>query len=197
MTTPLSITTWEEMCERGLIARREMDKWRWVIGDLACEVETVWGAGRLADFARGIGMSKRSVERYRQMSLFYFASARTQLFTEFSEDVITWTHYREAMRIGTLARARNMLQVAANNGWTTDEIAVVVGKLLPVITWSDSRVVLGEGDGRMYLARDVEPCVQCAGRSSITVEIPLADNVSWADGKLMVSLWIEEIDRHG
>lgn len=125
-----TVTDYQELCEQGRIAAEEMDKGRWVIGDLACAVEKSYGASLIDDFAREVNVGKASVKAYRTVCRFYEKDMRVA-FLE-ANPRITYTHMRHAMRLETVDAAYAFLNEASANGYTTDEsahhIAELVGK---------------------------------------------------------------------
>lgn len=63
---------WDELVERGRVAAQS----QWVLGDLALEVETVYGEGRLQAFAEAISVEYGSIRRYRDVSKAYEPAKR-------------------------------------------------------------------------------------------------------------------------
>lgn len=172
-------TTWEELCERGRIARREYDKWRWVIGDLALEVVKEYGQDRLGEFAGEIGLAKQTVYRYRDLCEFYEKSPRGELFELYDEDVLTYTHYREAARLDDLSSAIDILETAADEAWTTDKMAYEVSKLLGKT-----------GSERVYLAKEAPGMIHQSAGGVVTLRVVMSGSFILGD-TVRVSVWRE------
>jgi hypothetical protein len=128
--TTATVTDYQVLCEQGRTAAAVMDTGRWIIGDLACEIETVYGAHLIDDFAREVNVGKASVKAYRTVCRFYTRDTRVA-FLE-ANPRITYTHMRHAMRLQSVGAAYAFLNEASANGYTTDEaahhIAELVGK---------------------------------------------------------------------
>ncbi len=126
--TTATVTDYQELCERGRLAAENMDKGRWTIGDLACDVEKQYGASLIDDFAREVNVGKASVKAYRTVCRFYEPAMRVA-FLE-ANPRITYTHMRHAMRLETEDAAYTFLDECASQGYTTDEAAYHLSKRL-------------------------------------------------------------------
>lgn len=133
MTTAIA-TDYQEICERGRLAAESMDKGRWTIGDLACEIETVYGASLIDDFAREVNVGKASVKAYRTVCRFYTFDTRVAFLD--ANPRITYTHMRHAMRLQSVDTAYAFLNEASANGYTTDEAAHHISERLGAATQS-------------------------------------------------------------
>lgn len=168
----------EELCQNGRDARAELDKARWLIGDMALQAEAL-GFTR-ADFAKEIGLGKRAVQQYAEMCEFYSAHARALLFDTFESDLITYTHYRESMRMGTYGLAFVILEKAAFNAWTTDELAYHVG------------IELGStSHERVYLAKEVPGMIHQSAGGVVTLRVVMSGAFILGD-TVKVSVWREK-----
>lgn len=110
---------WTDLCERGRQAREALDGWRWILGDLACEVERRFGMESMADFAREVNIAKKTAEQYRRVARFYPEDTRVSFLQDAPN--VTYTHFRDAMRLGSVDAAYAFLEEVALNNWTTDE----------------------------------------------------------------------------
>src|SRR5690606_39211240 len=63
---------WDALVERGRVAAQS----QWVLGDLALEVETVYGERRLQEYADAISVEYGSIRRYRDVSKAYESAKR-------------------------------------------------------------------------------------------------------------------------
>jgi hypothetical protein len=125
-----SLTAWEDLCSAGAEAREKLDSWRWYVGDLANRVVTLFPSKdgdderTLAEFAKDINMKKKSVYQYRQVAAFYPVSTRVEF------DNLTYTHYRDAMRLKDINRALEWLEECSRKSYTTDEAAFQLSEQL-------------------------------------------------------------------
>lgn len=133
-TAVVTPVDYEILCEQGRLAAEEMDKGRFVVGDLACEVETRYGAHLIDDFAREINVGKSSVKAYRTVCRFYEPSTRVAFLA--NNPRITYTHMRHAMRLQSVDAAYAFLNEASANGYTTDESAHHIAERLGAATQS-------------------------------------------------------------
>jgi hypothetical protein len=145
--TTATVTDYQVLCEQGRTAAAVMDTGRWIIGDLACEIETVYGAHLIDDFAREVNVGKASVKAYRTVCRFYTPATRVA-FLEVNPR-ITYTHMRHAMRLETVDAAYAFLNEASANGYTTDEAAHHIAELVGKATQSKvfDKVVSIKTDG--------------------------------------------------
>jgi hypothetical protein len=136
---PDALEDWQSLCDAGSTAREQADHWRWYLGDLACRVVTLFPPRKvnlsvnhtLAEFAKDINVPKKSLYQYRQVAAFYPLSTRVEFET------LTYTHYRDAMRLGTLDDAMAWLAQCSEQGYTTDESGYKLGEILGATTGSD------------------------------------------------------------
>lgn len=126
--TTVALADYQEICERGRLAAESMDKGRFTIGDLACEIETVYGGHMIDDFAREVNIGKASVKAYRTVCRFYEPARRVDYLAE--NPNITYTHMRHAMRLETQNAAYAFLDECCSEGYTTDEAAYHLSKRL-------------------------------------------------------------------
>ena len=113
--------TYEMICEYCREAVLEMDTRRWLIGDSAITVEKHYGDRNLKEFAKDIGQNHSTVQSYRRVSHFYPKSVRADVIS--LNPNLTYTYYRDALRLGELNQALAWLAECSANGWTTDEAA--------------------------------------------------------------------------
>lgn len=140
---PDTLEDWQDLCSAGIGAREQADQWRWYLGDLACRVVTLYPPRKtqmtenhtLAEFAKDINVAKKSLYQYRQVAAFYPASTRVEF------ENLTYTHYRDAMRLGTLDDAMVWLAQCSEQGFTTDESGYKLGELLGTSTDDEKQPV--------------------------------------------------------
>jgi hypothetical protein len=120
--------SWDELTERGRIASANLDKGRWEIGDLACEVAKVYGTDQMEAFAREIGQKKETVKGYKRVARAFPKTVRVQLFDEYPN--LFYSHYRTAVRLESPSDQIHFLEQASSNNWTTDEADREMGLLL-------------------------------------------------------------------
>lgn len=127
MDTPdiRQLKSFEEHCEAGRTAREEMDNYRWYLGDLASNVSTKYGAHLIEDFARETNIRKSTAYQYKQVSEFY-----PQLSTRVEYVNLSYSHFRDAMRLGKLDKALAFLEECSANGYACDEASYHLTLLL-------------------------------------------------------------------
>lgn len=113
--------TYEDICSSCREMVLEMDERRWLLGDSALAIETQYGQHTLADFSRDIGANQSTVRGYKRVSQFYPQAFRGNLFE--SNPNLTFTYYRDALRLGDFDAAVAWLAEVSSNGYTADEAA--------------------------------------------------------------------------
>jgi hypothetical protein len=116
-----------EAVRGGRTCQENLDKARWVIGDLACFVETEYGEHKLADFADDINVALERVEEYRTMCRFWTYSARAE-FSEFER--LSYSHLRVAKAFKSLDMARLFLFECVTNAWTVRDARMEANRRL-------------------------------------------------------------------
>lgn len=124
------MTDFESLCSEGMDAAADIDKGRWRLGDLACQVKTEYGRDMIGKFASRINVPKARVAEYRRVATFYPEKLRGQLFDDYPDGLITYTHMRDAMRFKELDKALAFIEECAVNTYTTDHAAVEIQKRL-------------------------------------------------------------------
>lgn len=119
-----SIPTYEEICEWGRTAAANIDQGRWLIGDLALEVDKRYGKNTVADFAKQINVPVNRVKEYRTTCKFWQNSVRTDILD--NNPVITYTHMRKAMRFKDVSIARRFIDECAGNAWTVERAGIEI-----------------------------------------------------------------------
>jgi hypothetical protein len=123
----------EELCERGRIAARDLDRGRFVIGDLALRIETQYGRDTVGEFARQVNVQKKRVYEYRDVCSIFDSSARAELFE--NAPTLTYTHLRISLKIKDETERRAALENAADNTLTTDDFARKVSSTPGAESW--------------------------------------------------------------
>lgn len=117
-TTEALPDDWESLVNEGIDARESGDRKRWRLGDIACKVEKRYGEDALGTFAGEIKVIPRTLRMYRQVAAFYPAESGTrELFPNLS-----YTDYRDCLRMGDLEAALDMLNTCSANNWTTRDL---------------------------------------------------------------------------
>lgn len=102
---------WAELVARGRDLVAQQDAIQWQLGDLAAEVETVYGEGSLEAFAAEIEQNAYTLRDLRRVARAFEKGERSPN--------LSWTHHRIAASIEDPARARELLQRAEREGWST------------------------------------------------------------------------------
>lgn len=111
----------------GLKVAGEMDTGKWLVGDLACLVDKRYGKDMIGQFAIAINLEKARVKDYRRVCGFWQKDARAA-FLEIP--VISYSHMRQAMRLGNLPEASAFLEEVADNAWTVEQAGIELTKRL-------------------------------------------------------------------
>jgi hypothetical protein len=122
---------WEVLCNAGREAAKDLDKHRWLLGDIALLVETHYGENSIDEFAKEIGVSKKSVYRYRSVSGFWYSneiSQRGEILEKYPN--LTYSHFADAIRLKNFEEALAWVETVSNNSWTVDEAAYKLSQRL-------------------------------------------------------------------
>lgn len=117
--------------EMGRTCQRNQDQARWIIGDLACFVETEYGENRLSQFADDINVPFERVEEYRTMCRFWEFPVRAE-FSELS--TVTYSHMRVAKAFKDVETARSFLLECVENAWTVRDARMEANRRLGKVT---------------------------------------------------------------
>lgn len=132
----------EAMCDAAREARETLDNARWYIGDLALKIRRKYGEASVKEFARSIGIAKSTAYQYADMSEFYSGINRYLI-----PPMCTYSHARDAKRIGDTLSAIDWLAIVSDNGWSVDEASY---RLTEKLGGSHHA-----GDNIEYIAKDV------------------------------------------
>lgn len=127
LTTRTEPATLEQIYELGRQAAQHMDTGRWTIGDLAVLIKTHYGDEDIDTFSRQINVPTKRVYEYRKVASFYEIQRRAE-FLE-ANPLITYTHFRTAMRRGEIEKAYQFLERASQRAWTSDRADYVMMRL--------------------------------------------------------------------
>jgi hypothetical protein len=128
MQTRTEPATLEQIYELGRQAAQHMDTGRWTIGDLAIAIKTHYGDDDISAFAREINVRSKRVYEYRQVASFYDIPRRAE-FLE-ANPMITYTHFRTAMRRTEIEKAYQFLDRCSLRGWSSDKADYVMMRLV-------------------------------------------------------------------
>lgn len=124
---------WETAVSMGIEAMSRLDKSKWMLGDIVVAVVECYG-GRaprnselIDDFARTINAEPKRVREYATVAKFWDANNRHEMARL---QVITYTHMRDAMRLGDVESAKKFLYECADNGWTVLEARMKLAEQL-------------------------------------------------------------------
>jgi hypothetical protein len=113
--------TYEMFCDNCRQSINEMDRLRWLVGDTALTIETLYGEHTMQDFSRDIGQNQSTVKGWKRVSRFYPESIRRNLLE--SNPNLTYTYYRDSLRLENFDAACEWLAEVSANGYTADEAA--------------------------------------------------------------------------
>lgn len=106
---------WESIVSTGMEAKESIDSSRFVLGDLASKVETIWGKDMINEYAKAIGIEKRSLQRYRDVS----RKIPSELREEFRH--MSWSHFRLAS--GQID-PRKWIEKASDEQWSVELLSI-------------------------------------------------------------------------
>lgn len=122
---------WEEAVTRGNEALTRMDKQKWRLGDIALKVVEFYGerAPRgtqlIEHFAKAINADPNRVREYATVAKFWDEDNRREMA---QLRLITYTHMRDAMRLGDVETAKRFLYEVADNEWTVGKAREVLAE---------------------------------------------------------------------
>lgn len=147
---------WDTAKNFGLLLSKKRDGVQYVLGDLACLVETRYGQDVLGKFASDIGESRRRLEDCRTVCRFFKKSTRVEIFEALPQ--LSFSHLRlAAQRFTTYEQAEAFLHECAHEGWTVEKASIMLkrrmGKVVPPekieIT---ARITHIDRDGTIHIA---------------------------------------------
>lgn len=112
---------------------RALDQRRWELGDIGAAFmdKANYGQATVRRLADAIGVRRSWMYQCIKVSKFYDVESRDR----WDGLPVTYTHMRDAMKLGSITDANNFLEEVANNGWTTEvagiEVLKRVGKPVP------------------------------------------------------------------
>lgn len=121
---PPKLDTWESMVDVGITLAQAQDRNRWAMGDLAQRAERSYGDGSLSKLAYAINLRAKTFYEYHRVYAFYGESNSTHV------ENVTWSHHREAMRLGDLDKALWALNKASDKDWRVEKFNAVLSRYL-------------------------------------------------------------------
>jgi len=103
--------SWEECISIGLELREGKDQVQWRLGDLALQVEKIYGSDSLGKFATAININKNSLSQYRRVSNAFPESTRSKVLS----------HRHHLILAGQVKRFE-LLKECEDNGTTTSQL---------------------------------------------------------------------------
>jgi len=109
---------YEALVSAGIAAYDAKDRAHFVLGQLASEVETVYGDDSLGKYAADINAERARIDEYRRVWNFYQFPAVAAFYDTFAN--LRYSHWRDAMRLKTREAALAFLAEASDNGWLVE-----------------------------------------------------------------------------
>jgi hypothetical protein len=103
--------SWEEVVELGLELREGKDQVQWRLGDLALQVEKVYGVDSLGKFSIAININKNSLSQYRRVSKAFPEDSRSKLLS-----------HRHHLILAGQENRFELLKECEDNGTTTSQL---------------------------------------------------------------------------
>lgn len=116
--------TWEAMINIGVDAEMGMAERRWLLGDLALRIETKYSENSLGVFANALNVNFPTLKQRRTMSKFY------PLDTRYQFQSLGYSHFRTAMKLGTIEKSLWALQKADERLWPCWKFEQLLKRLL-------------------------------------------------------------------
>lgn len=195
----VQISSWATLVQAGVNAHSDIERAQWVLGDLALQVETVFGEHTLQQYTNEVGVEYEQLRRYRQTAAAYQNPLRS--------GHLSWSHhYVMATRPDRL----EWLAKAVEHGWSTrklqQEIQLVDNPPRPkdLIPQVQARVAAGENphDVAWDVVRTYGPLPPATARELAHVTgsglIPGTDNRLHSGQPLeVIERAAQEAHRHG
>lgn len=115
---------WEVAISIAQDDESEMTVRRWRQGDLSARVEKKYSENTLSKFAAAINVNTSTLRQRRNMALFYPPDTRA------IGDNLGYSHYREAMKLGSLERAIWALEKCSAKDWPVFKLAKLLNRLI-------------------------------------------------------------------
>ena len=109
--------SWEEAISIGVELRENKDNSQWRLGDLALQVETVYGQDAIGKLAIDININKKSLQQYRRVSNAFPPKTRSQLLS-----------HRHHMMLVPYDNRFDLLREAEENNLTTSQLELKLCK---------------------------------------------------------------------
>lgn len=118
--------TWDRLVAMGIDAYEAKDRAHFTLGQLASEVETVYGDDSLGNYARDINAERARLYEYRSVWNFYAFSAVAEYYDRFAN--LRYSHYRDAMRFRDRDKALAFLAHASDDGLLVEQARVEIAQ---------------------------------------------------------------------
>lgn len=151
---------WSELVSAGESAAKDIDAARWQLGYLASRVERAYGDESLKQYAHDINVTPDRLYAYQRVYVFYGGNS-TQV------ENLTWSHFREALRLKDRALALRALAKAADRDWTVGRLGYFITRYLRRWHGITPHDFGGTGDGSApALFKTVTARPEIVGRSA-------------------------------
>ena len=104
--------SWEEAVSIGLELREAKDNSQWKLGDLAMQIDTVYGTDAIGKFAIEIGVNKKSLMQYRRISAAFPPELRVAILS-----------HRHHLMLAPRPDRLEWLKKAEENNWSVLQLA--------------------------------------------------------------------------
>lgn len=127
-------STWQQAVSLGNEALMTLDSARFRFGDLTLKVIKAYGnraprgSDLVGDFAQAVGVDPDRLREYTTVSKFWEAPHRNEMLRL----RLTYTHMRDAMRLGDVLSAKAFLIECADNKWGVKEARERIKKRLGI-----------------------------------------------------------------
>lgn len=145
---------WESLVSKGLELRERQDSNQWSLGELASEVESVYGEDSVGKFASEISVVKKSVLNYRTVYKRYQGTGLREKYPKLS-----FSHFKSV--VGT-EDPEFWLKQSDLNDWSVEKLGHEMGNSDPRPKEEKPEVVRCPECG-MWKIKDIPKSALCSG----------------------------------
>jgi len=145
---------WESLVSKGLELREKQDSNQWELGELASEVESVYGEDSVGKFAGDIGMVKKTAMNYRSVWKRYEGTGLREKYPKLS-----FSHFRSVINTDNPDYWLNQSDL---NDWSVEKLGHEMGDSDPRPKETKPEVIKCEECG-LWRIKDIPNSAVCKG----------------------------------
>lgn len=116
---PVALDSYESLVDYARSYSEDLDNARWILGDCANTINTRYGDRTMDELAKDIGQHRSTLYQYAKVANFYPEDIRHKIRDTMQN--ITYSHMRDALRLGDVNKAVEWLEFVSDTGKTVDE----------------------------------------------------------------------------